>query len=317
MFKAVMRQFKKTVYSTLFSLLACLLLVSCQSVEKAADLPEERSVAITVGGLGGGYTEHTVLFKLLSIYLREKGYEVTDVPDIDIVTAHSALLEGKIDVYWEYTSYALAFVWNMHGFADARASYNLAKEKDAANGLVWLEMAEANSSYGVFMNSERAQSLDIETYSDLMSVARDGRNRIIFAASSECLGRFNCMDGLQDHYDIEIEEENIRMMTAQHFYNALHNGQVDVVIGCVTDSQIDEDELLVLEDDKSFFPPYNAVPVIRRDVLETHPELEDLINELPRRLDLKTLMGLRLAVANGKKVTDVVRSWLLDQQLIP
>lgn len=315
MFEPVRRLLIGTDPVKLLLVLVCVLLVSCQAVE-TVELPEERNIAITVGGLGGGYTEHTVLFKLLSIYLREKGYEVTDVPDIDIVTAHSALLEGKIDVYWEYTAYALAFVWNMHGFAEAQASYNLAKEKDAANGLIWLEMAEANSSYGVFMNRERAKSLAIQSYSDLMSAAGDRRNQIIFAANSECLGRFNCMDGLLEHYGIEIEPDNIRMMTAQHFYNALRNDQVDVVIGCVTDSQIDEDELLVLDDDKSFFPPYNAVPVIRRDVLQRHPELEELINELPRRLDLKTLMGLRHAVAGGKNVTEVVRTWLIAQQLI-
>lgn len=91
-------------------------------------------------------------------------------------------------------------------------------------------------------------------------------------------------------------------------YNAVASKKMDIVLAYSTDARLKEYELVTLEDDKHFFPPYDASPVIRKDVLEKHPELDEIIGLLIGKIDARTMVDLNYEVdvnkRNEKKVAE-------------
>ena len=100
-------------------------------------------------------------------------------------------------------------------------------------------------------------------------------------------------------------------------YNALKDGQVDVSVGFATDGRIKGFNLVILEDDKQFFPAYNGAPVVRQEVIDQYPDIADLLNNLADRLENETMMTLNYAVdVEHEDITEVSRNWLKEQGLI-
>jgi osmoprotectant transport system substrate-binding protein len=100
-------------------------------------------------------------------------------------------------------------------------------------------------------------------------------------------------------------------------YNALKEGQVDVSVGFATDGRIKAFNLVRLEDDKGFFPAYNASPVVRQEALKENPDLKELLIRLAERLDTDTMVELNYKVdVEHQDVTEVAREWLVSEGLV-
>src|SRR5699024_8002221 len=122
-------------------------------------------------------------------------------------------------------------------------------------------------------------------------------------------------DALTETYGYEFAEKvNI---DPDLMYQAAKDAQIDIIAAFATDARIDQYNLTVLEDDKDFFPPYDAAPVIRQEVLDANPELEDMINELAGVLDDATMRELNGQVnMDGKQDKDVAIEFLKAEGLI-
>lgn len=289
--------------------------VSCRQPEQDVNDVSPPLTNIKIGSKG--YTEQIILLKVLSVFLKENGYEVTEVPYMVSSVARAALEQAHIDLYWEYTGTALVMYHKQPPESNPRIAFETVKEIDRGHNLIWLNSSKLNSTYTILMRQDKAKELDIASISDLAVYVRQNRGQLLFASSPEFPGRDDGLRGLQKKYRFDLLPERVIKMDTGLLYNALKDDQVDVVAGIATDGRISRYGLLALKDDKSFFPAYNAAPVVRKELLDKHPELAGLINRIPELLDQETMMNLTYrADVEHEDITEIVREWLDMQQLI-
>jgi osmoprotectant transport system permease protein len=145
-------------------------------------------------------------------------------------------------------------------------------------------------------------------------VGRSGAVRAAFDA--EFLTRPDGYEGLCKHYGFELPSQPLQMDPGL-MYRAVADGAVDVIDGFATDGRIPAYDLAVLEDDKEFFPPYYAAPLVRVETLEQYPRIEEVLNELAGRISDKTMQQLNFEVdEKGRKARDVAREFLESRDLI-
>jgi osmoprotectant transport system substrate-binding protein len=302
-----------------FILFICMaLLVSALSACSSSDQSSgdgESKGKIKVGGKD--FTEQHILTKMTSIYLKEKGYEVDEASSMGSTVARSALENGQLDVYWEYTGTALMVYLKQPVETEPQTAYEKVKEMDQENGLTWLNKSEFNNTYAILMREDHAKELGIQSISDLAELVNNDSSKLKFATNSEFYAREDGVKGLEKQYGFSFPAKNVVKMDTGLLYNSLKEGQVDVTVGFATDGRIKGFNLVVLEDDKLFFPAYNGVPVARQDILEEHPEVGDLLNEIADRLDADTMKDLNYRVdVEHEDVNEVAREWLTAEGLI-
>lgn len=310
----------KRMRSFVFLLIAILMLTACGTSNSKTSTDENRTSdnqskgKITVGGKD--FTEQHILTKITSIYLKEKGYDVKEATNMGSTVVRQALENGQIDLYWEYTGTALVIYNHQPVETDPDAAYEKVKEIDQKKGLVWLNKAELNNTYAIMMLEKKANELGIKTISDLADYVNNHKE-IKFASNAEFYARQDGLRGLEKKYEFKFQPKNVIKMETGLLPNALKEGQVDASIGTSTDGRIKEFNLIILEDDKHYFPAYNAAPVVREESLEKNEELADQLNELSSRLNSETLIQLNYLVdVEHKDVAEVAREWLTSQNLI-
>ncbi len=140
-------------------------------------------------------------------------------------------------------------------------------------------------------------------------------DELTLAASAEWTERADGLPGFQEHYGFEFPE--LAIVDLGLSYQAVGTGLAHVGVGDATEGRIAVYDLVVLEDDRNFFPAYNPAPLIRAEVLDTYPELEEILGELSSRLDLDTLIRLNKEVSvEGRMPQNAAREYLLDEGLI-
>ncbi|PAQ16014.1 glycine/betaine ABC transporter substrate-binding protein [Bacillaceae bacterium SAOS 7] len=288
-------------------------LVACGSESAGGSGESKRK--ITVGGKD--FTEQHILTKMTSVYLKEKGYKVDEASSMGSTVARSALENGQLDVYWEYTGTALMVYLKQPVETDPVKAYEKVKELDKENGLSWLNKSEFNNTYAILMREDQAKELGIKSISDLAEFVKKDASKLKFATNSEFYAREDGMKGLEKKYGFSFPSKNVVKMDTGLLYNSLKDSQVDVTVGFATDGRIKGFNLVVLEDDKQFFPAYNGVPVVRQEAVEKYPELEGLLNELADRLDGETMKDLNYRVdVKHEDVNEVAREWLTAEGLL-
>lgn len=139
--------------------------------------------------------------------------------------------------------------------------------------------------------------------------------KLTLAAAAEWTERSDGLRGFQQHYEFEFPE--VAVVDLGLAYQAVGTGLAEVGVGDATDGRIARYDLVVLEDDRQFFPAYNPAPLIRKDVLETHPELADILEALSSQLDLDTLIRLNKTVSIDEVMPQrAARQYLLENNLI-
>ncbi|SET19595.1 osmoprotectant transport system substrate-binding protein [Salinibacillus kushneri] len=263
------------------------------------------------------FTEQFILSKILSIYLKENGYEVEEKNNMASQVVRSALENQQVDLYWEYTGTSLVNYNKKDPIADADKAYETVKEIDKENGIVWLNPAEVNNTYTLMMRKDEAEKLGIETISDLADYINESSDDLLLGTDAEFATRPDGIKGVEEAYGFKLPSSNIKKMDAGLFYQALRDGQVDIATGFATDSRIKAFDLVNLEDDKGFFPAYHAAITIHEDSLAKYPELEELLKPLAENLDSQTMVDLNYRVdIEEESETDVARSWLVENGLI-
>ncbi|SER82970.1 glycine betaine ABC transporter substrate-binding protein [Salipaludibacillus aurantiacus] len=300
--------------SLMLSALAAAVLAGCGNNEDAGGNGESKG-SIEVGGKN--FTEQFILAKITSIYLEEQGYDVTENTNMGSEVLRQALENEQVDLYWEYTGTGLVNYLNEDPVASSDEAYDLVKELDEENGIIWLDAAEVNNTYTLMMREENADELGISSLSDLADYVNNNPGELEFASNAEFASRADGLAGVQDTYDFEFGSNQVVRMDSGLTYQALDEEQVDVAMGFATDSRIKGFDLLALEDDEGFFPAYNAAPTVRESILENHPELEDTLQALSEKLDTETMTELNYQVdMEQRSETEVSREWLEENGLI-
>ena len=254
------------------------------------------------------FTEQLVMGELLS---QNTDYNIELTSAAGTSTIQPGLESGEYDMYVEYTGTGWAEVLHNEGvyqedqFEDLQAQYN-------SKGITWTSMLGYENTYGIAVRTDVAEQYNLKTYSDLAAVSSE----LKFGGNPEFLERQG--DGysaLCEEYGMEFAS-TIDLDTGLK-YNTINAGEVDVIEIFTTDGQLGSADVVVLEDDRNFFPSYQAGVVVRQEVLDRHPDLNEVLARLNDCLDETTMAELNNRVdSNGEDPETVAHDFLVSAGLI-
>lgn len=268
--------------------------------------------SITVGSKN--FTESLILAEMYSLALESAGYSVDRKLNLGgTLVAHEALKKGEIDMYPEYTGTGLINVLQLPPESDANIVYDKVAKgyKDQFN-LVWLEPTKANNSQGLVTTKKVAEQYNLYKISDLPKHTAE----LNFAAVPEFEEREDGLKGLVKNYG-EMKFKSLKLFDYGVKYRVILNGEADVTVGFTTDGDLTNKNLVLLEDDKKFWPPYFVAPVIRGEVHVKDPAIAKVLNGVSSKLNNETVQALNAEVDIEKReYADVAREFLEQQGLI-
>ena len=271
-----------------------------------------REERIVVGSKN--FTEQVVLGELLAQHLEnrtgltvERRFYLTGS-----YICHQSLRAGRIDLYVEYTGTALTALLKEKPEGNPREVFARVRQAYAERfGLEVTEPLGFENTFAIVVRGEDARQLNLKTLSQAAAHTPGWRAGFGY----EFMERPDGYAGLAAAYGLRFAAPP-RIMDLGLLYRALKEKQVDLVAGNSTDGLIAALDLAVLEDDRRYFPPYEAVPIVRRDALARHPEVRAALAELAGRITADEMRWLNYAGdAEHRDVADVVREFLLAQGL--
>jgi len=225
-----------------------------------------------------------------------------------------AILAGRIDVYPEYTGTALSAVLKQNAKGSKDEVYRQVKsEYEQRFRLTLGPEFGFNDTFAMEIRGEEARRLNIRTLSEAAKFSQQWRAGFGY----EFMERPDGYNGMVSTYGLHFAEQP-RIMDLGLLARALKDRQIDFAGGNATDGLIPAMDLFVLADDKHYFPPYEAVPVIREQTLQQHPEVEDALSQLADKISDTEMQQMNYQVDGQHRDTEeVVREFLKRKQLVP
>jgi len=272
-----------------------------------------KPVSVTVGSKN--FTEQLIVAELMA-QLIESRTDLNVRRKLNLggtMICHSALTRGEIDLYAEYTGTALTAILKQPVVSDPQQVYATVRQAYAERfQCEWLAPFGFNNTYTLTVRGTFANREGVRRISDLEPLAAD----LEAGFTAEFAVREDGYPGLRKTYGFGFGRT--RDMDPGLMYQAVAREEVDVICAFATDGRIAAYDLQTLEDDKGFFPPYYAAPVVRRDTLADHPEIRAALAPLAGLLDDETMQRLNLEVDEKKREpADVARRFLVSGNRIP
>lgn len=260
------------------------------------------------------FTEQFILGEMYAILLEENGFEVERKLNLGgTPVTQEAMLNDEIDLYPEYTGTGLLTVLKLPVMSDPQAVFDTVKaEYEEQFDLVWLDPAPMNNTQALAMTRDRAAELGITTFSDMVANA----GQLVLVGPPEFAEREDGIPGLQRVYG-DFQFNDFLTVDPGLRYQALLNGEADVVVAFGTDGELAAYDLISLIDDKGLYPPYQVAPVVRGEFLSANANVADILNELAPLLTDATMQRLNNEVSgNAREPADVAREFLIEAGLI-
>ncbi len=203
----------------------------------------------------------------------------------------SALTNDNIDLYIDYAGTDYTDILDHKPISDVDKVYKtIKKEMKQKYNIEVLDQMAFNNTYALAVTKETAEQYNLKTISDLTRVS----NELTIAPTLEFINREDGLPGLKKAYGLEFKDTI--GIDGSPRYTALQNNNAQVIDAFTTDGLLRKFNLVVLEDDKNFFPPYNAIPLVRGDTLKENPEIEDILNKLGTYLTDEVMQDLNYQV---------------------
>ncbi|MCL2570931.1 MAG: glycine/betaine ABC transporter substrate-binding protein [Defluviitaleaceae bacterium] len=257
------------------------------------------------------FTESLIIAEIYSLALEDAGFTVDrSGHNLSSGLVHTAIVNGEIDIYPEYTGTGLLTVLGLPLMTDPIEVYELVKrEYYQRYQITWLDFTEAHNGQGIVIRTQLAEELGIVTISDLQPHA----SQLRFVSTAEFLDREDGLSAMVaafgpfDFYSVDIMGGGAR-------YEALRTNAADVSVAFTTDGHLyNAHYYTLLVEDIVIWPPYNLVPIVRNDVLEAHPGIADALNRLAPHLNTATLLRLNSQVIiYGRDIQEVAREFFIN-----
>ncbi|MGA8037914.1 MAG: glycine betaine ABC transporter substrate-binding protein [Candidatus Acidiferrales bacterium] len=288
------------------ALAACVVALLCVS----CGLPREN--VIVVGSKN--FSESALLGEILAQHLEAKLHRSVDRRFYLAGTfiCQQALLAGRIDTYVEYTGTALTAVLKDPSESDSAAVFQRVRDEYRQRfDLDVFPSLGFNNTFAIVVRGDDARKFNLKKLSDLSAVAPQWRPGFGY----EFMERPDGYLGLRAKYGLNFDTAP-RVLDLGLLYRALLDGQVDVVAGNSTDGILSAHDLVILEDDKHYFPAYDAVPVVRPDTLERFPGAREALLALANTLSDSEMRKMNFEVdVNHRDIADVAREFLRSKGL--
>jgi osmoprotectant transport system permease protein len=278
---------------------------SWRAVRSSSDGTTNARPRVVVGSKD--FTESVLLAEIFSQMLEERGVEVVRQFDLAGTLPHQALISGQIDCYPEYTGTSYMDVLKHPLNTDARTVYERVKRDYAEkfNVEVGPPLGFSNT-FAILVRGDDARRLNLKTVSDAVPHARNWRAGF----GQDFMSRADGYPGFARTYNLQFAAQP-REMDLSLTYRALATRQVDLIAGNSTDGLIPTLDLVQLEDDRHYFPPYEAVILVRQDTLARVPAAREVLSRLGGRLSTEEMQRLNYEVdGNRRDKRTVAREWI-------
>lgn len=285
------------------------------------EIPGAEGETITV--TSKNFTEQLILGKIAVLAMQAAGFDVEDLTNVPgSQPVRELMLSGQADVTWEYTGTAwLTYLGKKEGIPNQQKQWKAVRKADKKNGLTWLPPAPLNNTYAMAVRSEAVDELGgISKLSDIKDLPVKERT---FCVESEFNSRSDGLNPMLKHYGLKrgspqgVPNDNIGIYDTGAVYSATDNGACNFGEVFTTDGRIDALDLTVLEDDKHFFPAYNAAPVINTETLKEFPQIADVFAQISPKLTSDVMRKLNGKVdVKGMQPAQVAFDWMVKQGLI-
>ena len=226
---------------------------------------------------------------------------------------YEALKNKQIDIYPEFSgTITSSLLKNQVKVSNAPLEVYEAAREGILNQdkLVYLKPMEYQNTYALAVKKDYANKYDLKTISDLSKV----EDSAVAGFTLEFNDRDDGNKGLKSLYKLEL---NVKTLEPNLRYQAINGGNVQIVDAYSTDSELIEYDLVVLEDDKQLFPPYQGAPLMRKDTLEKYPELEEILNKLAGQISAEEMSRMNYQVKVDKRsASEVAHEYLVNKGLV-
>ena len=226
---------------------------------------------------------------------------------------YEALKNKQIDIYPEFSgTITSSLLKNQVKVSNAPLEVYEAAREGILNQdkLVYLKPMEYQNTYALAVKKDYANKYNLKTISDLSKV----EDSAVAGFTLEFNDRDDGNNGLKSLYKLEL---NVKTLEPNLRYQAINGGNVQIVDAYSTDSELIEYDLVVLEDDKQLFPPYQGAPLMRKDTLEKYPKLEEILNKLAGQISAEEMSRMNYQVKVDKRsASEVAHEYLVNKGLI-
>jgi osmoprotectant transport system substrate-binding protein len=233
----------------------------------------------------------------------------------------TALTAGEIDMYWEYTGTG----WTTHMRHEPQSApkgdqelYDAVAAEDKGNGIAWLAPAPVDNTYAIATAQGRDAQLGVRTLSEYAALVNRDPAQGRMCAAAEFLTRDDGWPGLEKAYGFDLPDNGVAELELSLVPQEIASG-ANCNFGEVTatDGAVAANNLVILDDDKQFFVPYNAAMTVRQEVLDQHPQLADVFDPIAEKLTTELMRGLNERVdVGGELPEDVAEQFLRDNGFI-
>ena len=257
------------------------------------------------------FTESLIIAEIYSLALEAAGFTV-DRTGHNLASGiiHTAIVNGEIDLYPEYTGTALLTVLGLPLMTDPLVVYELVKREYYERfQITWLDLTQAHNGQGIAIRTELAQELGIVTLSDLQLHAHQLR----FVSTAEFLDREDGLHAMISAFG-PFDFYSVNIMGGGARYEALRTNAADVSVAFTTDGHLyNTHYYTLLIEDIIIWPPYNMVPIVRNATLEEHPGVADALNALAPHFNTAVLLHLNSQViVYGRDIQEVAREFFVS-----
>lgn len=289
----------------LFSIVVCLLFFA-----SACRAPQKPHLVVS----SKFFTEQVILAELLAQHIEARtGIPVERKTNLGgTLLVHKAMLNGDVDLYVEYTGTALTAVLGEKPQGDSNAIYQRVRDEYARRfALEVTEPLGFENTFAMVVRGDDARQNHLANISDIAPLAPNWRAGVGY----EFLERPDGYQGWTERYLLRFGKSP-SVLDLGLIYRALKDKKVDIVAGNSTDGLIDALGLVALQDDRHYFPPYDAVPIVRKAALEKFPQLRAALADLSGKISVEEMRRLNRAVdADQRDVPAAVRDFRSTKDL--
>lgn len=266
------------------------------------------------------FDEQLLLGQIAILALQAAGAKAVDKTNITGTdNVRKALTTGQIDLYWEYTGTAyVSFLKQTKIVPDPQALFEAVKTADAKNNITWWGRSPANDTFAIAANSAAAKKFDVKTLSDYAAVAKKNPADASLCLDSEFKSRDDGLAGVEKAYGFTLPGSQQHVVDVAVTYPTTGKGDTcNFGVVATTDGRVPANHLVVLDDDKHFFPVYNPCISIRSSVAKKYPGLEQVFNSIAQKLTTEELLTLNKKVSvDGQKASAVAKDWMSSEGFI-
>ncbi|MGA6220683.1 glycine betaine ABC transporter substrate-binding protein [Streptomyces umbrinus] len=265
------------------------------------------------------FTEQLILGAIMGIAFEAAGANVLDRTGIQgSIGAREAVKSGDADGMYEYTGTAwITYQGNSDPVTDPQKQWEAVREADRKNGLTWLPPSALNNTYALAMNQASFKKYGTKTLSDVAALSKSDPKAVTLCVESEFANRADGLPGMEKAYGMKLPAGNITQMDTGIIYTQVAKGSCTYGEVFTTDGRIKSMNLVVMADDRKFFPNYNVAPEINSKALKKYPAIAQVLDPITRRLNNDVAQELNARVdVDGEDPHTVALDWMKDEGFV-